>query len=154
MNCHIENIQRHRNGITGAPFWAVTLKDPDHGRMLGIVFEEQGHVAVFNIDKLAQGDIAFGSNSWRGDHYEPQLRRSIVRWEEMEGFDTNEDSPVEQQEANAQLAAAAPELWDALNECIRLLADFEDTDGEEGDAYRQGLAALSLCLQPNQSKGE
>ena len=35
------------------------------------------HVAVFDIDKLFLGDIAFGSNSWRGDHYEPLLRRSI-----------------------------------------------------------------------------
>ena len=27
--------------------------------------------------KLAAGDIAFGSNSWRGDHYEPHLRKAV-----------------------------------------------------------------------------
>ena len=77
MKLHIEHIQRHRNGICGAPFHALIFRDPNIGRMLGIVFEQKYHVAVFDIDKLFLGDIAFGSNSWRGDHYEPLLRRSI-----------------------------------------------------------------------------
>lgn len=33
-------------------------------------------------------------------------------------------------------------LHTALCECVRLLADYEDTDGEEGKAYRTGLSAL------------
>jgi hypothetical protein len=33
---------------------------------------------VLDVAKLAQGDIAFGSNSWRGDHYEPHLRKAIL----------------------------------------------------------------------------
>ena len=45
--------------------------------MLGIVFAEKYHVAAFNLDKLFLGDITFGSNSWRGDQYEPHLRRAI-----------------------------------------------------------------------------
>ena len=57
-------------------------------------------------------------------------------------LDTNEDSSETIQEANARLAAAAPELRAALAECVRLLADFEDAEGEEGDAYRLGLLAL------------
>ena len=32
------------------------------------------HCAVLDVAKLAAGDIAFGSNSWRGDQYEPHLR--------------------------------------------------------------------------------
>lgn len=84
MKLRIENIQRHRNGVSGAPFHVLLFRDPVEGRMLGIVFEQKYHVAVFNLDKLALGNIAFGVNSWRGDHYEPHLRNAIARCEEME----------------------------------------------------------------------
>jgi hypothetical protein len=78
MRLTFEQIERHRNGISGAPFDVVLFRDADEGRMLGVVFDAEYHVAVFNLDKLAQGDIAFGSNSWRGDRYEPALRRLIT----------------------------------------------------------------------------
>lgn len=78
MKLRIENIQHHRNGISGAPFHVLIFRDPDEGRMLGIVFGERYHVAVFNLDKLAVGNIAFGVNSWRGDQYEPHLRGAIA----------------------------------------------------------------------------
>ena len=78
MKLHFEHIQYHRNGISGAPFYALIFRDPDEGRMLGIVFDEKYHVAVFNLDKLAIGTIAFGVNSWRGDRYEPHLRTAIT----------------------------------------------------------------------------
>ena len=84
MQLHIENIQHHRNGICGAPFHVLIFRDPNEGRMVGIVFDEAHHVAVFNLDKLAIGNIAFGVNSWRGDHYEPHLRKAITRWQESE----------------------------------------------------------------------
>ena len=77
MKIHIEQIQNHRNGISGAPFHVLIFQDDEQGRMLGIVFQEPYHVAVFNLDKLAQGNIAFGVNSWRGDWYEPYLRTAI-----------------------------------------------------------------------------
>ena len=85
MKLHIENIQRHRNGVCGAPFYVLTFRDPDHGKMFGIVFEAGHHVAVFNLAKLALGIIAFCINSWRGDRYEPHLRGAISLLEEMEG---------------------------------------------------------------------
>ncbi len=84
MTLHIEHVQHHRNGISGAPFHALIFRDPNVGRMLGIVFDQPHHVAVFNIDKLFLGDITFGSNSWRGDHYEPQLRRTIEKMQEAQ----------------------------------------------------------------------
>ena len=70
---------RHRNGICGAPFHVVLFKDhgPDGSRKVGIVFDQKSHCAVLDVDKLAAGDIAFGSNSWRGDNYEPALRNAI-----------------------------------------------------------------------------
>lgn len=84
MKLSIENIERHRNGVGGEPFNVLLFMDPDEGRMVGIVFDQEHHVAVLNIDKLSQGDIAFGSNSWRGDRYEPHLRKAIANWQDQE----------------------------------------------------------------------
>jgi hypothetical protein len=78
MKLRIENIQYHRNGVSGAPFHVLLFRDPDQGRMLGVVFQRRFHVAVFNLDKLTVGNIAFGLNSWRGDQYEPHLREAIA----------------------------------------------------------------------------
>jgi hypothetical protein len=64
-----------RNGISGAPFDVVRFHDPEAGPMLGVGFPGPGGVAVLNLDKLTAGDIAFGSNSWQGDRYEPAPRR-------------------------------------------------------------------------------
>lgn len=77
MQLTFDAIQYHRNGISGSPFHVLIFQDASQGRMVGIVFEQKHHVAVFNLDKLAFGDIAFGSNSFRGDHYEPHLRNAI-----------------------------------------------------------------------------
>jgi hypothetical protein len=84
MTLHFQSIQHHRNGISGAPFHAVLFRDPEQGDMLGVVFDEPYHVAVFNLSKLALGNIAFGVNSWRGDVYEPSLRRAISNWAEAQ----------------------------------------------------------------------
>jgi hypothetical protein len=58
-------------------------------------------------------------------------------------FDTNEDTPAELQEANACLASAAPRLLASLIACADLLADYDGSDGEEGEAYREALAAIA-----------
>ncbi|WP_161602318.1 hypothetical protein [Tautonia marina] len=58
-------------------------------------------------------------------------------------FDTNEDTPGELQEANARLGSAAPKLLKALVRCAELLADHDDSEGEEGEAYRDALAAIA-----------
>jgi hypothetical protein len=86
----VRAIDSHRNGVGGAPFHVAIFDedksaDPeDRGRKVGIVFEEPHHCAVLDIAKLAAGDIAFGSNSWRGDEYEPHLRRAIKRFQQAE----------------------------------------------------------------------
>ena len=79
MKLRINSIAYHRNGISGAPFEVVLFKDqgPEGGRKVAILFDEPHHCAVLDVAKLAAGDIAFGSNSWRGDNYEPSLRRAI-----------------------------------------------------------------------------
>jgi hypothetical protein len=60
-------------------------------------------------------------------------------------FDTNEDSPAELQEANARMGAAAPRLLASLVTCANLLADYDESSGEEGDAYREAIAAITVA---------
>lgn len=77
MKLNITDLAFHRNGICGAPFHVVLFHAGDI-RMVGIVFDEKYHCAVLDVDKLAAGDIAFRSNSWRGDSFEPTLRQAIA----------------------------------------------------------------------------
>lgn len=58
-------------------------------------------------------------------------------------FDTNEDTDADLQEANACLGSTAPRLLAALIECARLLADHDESEGEEGDAWREAIAAIA-----------
>lgn len=41
------------------------------------------------------------------------------------------------------LASVAPRLLEALITCANLLADFDDSEGEEGDAWREAVAAIA-----------
>lgn len=77
----VTDIAFHRNGICGAPFHVVLFEDLESTHV-GIVFDEPWHCAVLNVQKLSSGDIAFGSNSYRGDRYEPLLRKAIKENEE------------------------------------------------------------------------
>lgn len=74
------SIDHHRNGIAGAPFDVVLFEEDgnDSSRKVAIVFDEPHHCAVLDVAKLARDDIAFGSNSWRGDRYERHLRKLIA----------------------------------------------------------------------------
>jgi len=56
----------------------------DLGRKAAIVFDEPDYCAVLDVKMLAAGDIAFGSNSWRGDEYEPHLRKAIKQYQAKE----------------------------------------------------------------------
>jgi len=79
MKLTIIDLAHHRNGICGAPFDVILFEDagPEGSRKLAILFEQEAHCAVLDVDRLVQGDIAFGSNSWRGDHFEQPLRKAI-----------------------------------------------------------------------------
>ena len=74
-------IDYHRNGIGGAPFHVILFEDcsEDGSRKVSVIFDQPDHCAVIDMAKLAVGDIAFGSNSWRGDVYEPSLRQAIAQ---------------------------------------------------------------------------
>jgi len=70
----ILDVAYHRNGVCGAGFTVVIFEE--EGRtMLATIFEAKGHCAVYDIEKLAKKDIAFGmGNSWSGYVYEEKLR--------------------------------------------------------------------------------
>ena len=80
MKLKIIAIAHHRNGVAGSPFDVALFKE--RGRQgslkVGILFDEPAHCAILDVAKLAAGDIEFGSNSWRGDDYEPFLRDAIT----------------------------------------------------------------------------
>jgi hypothetical protein len=61
-------------------------------------------------------------------------------------FDTNEDSPAGVQEENARLAAASPRLLASLITCAYLLADYDEVEGDEGDGYREAVAAIAEAM--------
>jgi hypothetical protein len=75
-NLQITDMDFHRNGVGGMPFHVALVDDPTEGdTKLVIMFEAEGHTAVLSLDQLIQNeDIAFGSNSYRGDRYEAALR--------------------------------------------------------------------------------
>jgi hypothetical protein len=58
-------------------------------------------------------------------------------------FDTNENTTCELQEANARMAVAAPRLLASLVTCANLLADYDESNGPEGDAYREAVVAIT-----------
>ena len=89
MKLKIISIARHRNGVGGQPFEVALFKDrgPQGSLKVAILFEEPLYCAVLDVAKLAAGDIAFGSNSWRGsDDYEPSLRQAIRQQQAKEAL--------------------------------------------------------------------
>lgn len=97
----VVQLAYHRNGISGLGFHVAIVEEAEDRvdasgkplkgtrRMLVVRFpgdiadEGTGNVvcAVFDLAQLAAGDIAFGSNSWRGDHYHEVVDRAIEREE-------------------------------------------------------------------------
>lgn len=78
MDIKILKSDFHRNGISGLGFQVTIFewKDDENSTrtMVGIRFDEQGAVAVFDLEELAKQNIEFGGgNSWRGDNFEPHL---------------------------------------------------------------------------------
>jgi hypothetical protein len=98
MKINIIAIAHHRNGVCAAPFDVVLFKDrgTDGSRKVAILFDEQHHCAVLDVAKLAAGDIAFRSNSWRGDVYEPYLRHAIETHQEASVSDFLNNQPKEE----------------------------------------------------------
>jgi hypothetical protein len=85
MNKSIKAIAYHRNGCTGLGFHVAIVKN---GRddMLVVRFPAESDnaaggvlCAAFNINYLANRDIAVGSNSYRGDEFAGLVDAEIAR---------------------------------------------------------------------------
>lgn len=73
MKMKLLSAEWHRNGVNGEPFITGLFTDEDGHTKMFVDFGEM-RFAVLQVDKLAKGDIAFGSNSWRGDLYVNEIR--------------------------------------------------------------------------------
>lgn len=75
----------HRNGCSGNGFQAILFDWDERGkiqRMLGVLFDEPGSCAVMRTEPLSKDDgVTFGENSYRGDNFEPALRKLVSRCE-------------------------------------------------------------------------
>lgn len=79
----------HRNGVSGVPFRVAIVENPfdgeqEEGRTFLVITmaDEDGEydllsTAVLAMDKLAEGEIRFLHNSWRGDHVSEEAHRAI-----------------------------------------------------------------------------
>jgi hypothetical protein len=68
-------------------------------------------------------DVVFADHNGNVDNYE-EIER-----------DCRESGPP-------SLSSVAPRLLAALITCANLLADYDDSEGEEGDAWREAVAAI------------
>lgn len=77
---HLRNleIEHHRNGVTGEPFYLCRFRYQDDNALIpmqAVVFDEPGCVAV---------TTSFIDQHWRGDYFEPALRRAIAAFQQEE----------------------------------------------------------------------
>jgi len=79
----VTNIARHRNGISGAPFYVVLFYWDDR-HMIATVFDTEEHVTVLDRADVASGEIGMGVASFKGCNYEKGLRKAIAQYEEIE----------------------------------------------------------------------
>lgn len=76
----VQKVSFHRNGVGGAGFYAVLFVSMEGEQMVASLFDEPDYCAVYQVNKLADGDVEFGSNSWRGDNFECELRPMVEEW--------------------------------------------------------------------------
>jgi hypothetical protein len=81
MEIKILSADYHRNGVGGNGFWAVIFDATALGvtrRMVASIFpHDRMNCAVFQIDKLAAGNVKFIENSWRGDVFSDHLADAL-----------------------------------------------------------------------------
>ena len=94
----VQEVSWHRNGIGGQGFYAVRFTSDIDGvsaaksktwnipqtegrkdaNFLAILFDDPGQCAVICLDLVPTCGVKFaGGNSWRGDQYEPELRKAV-----------------------------------------------------------------------------
>jgi hypothetical protein len=135
MKLKIIGTAHHRNSVAGAPFDVVLFKvHREPGVKVGILFDDPGYCAVLDVTMLAAGDIAFGSNSWRGDDYEPELRRAIEHDRENgheAGLDDTSSIPHRVEKCAAVLRHYPPDAFSSLTDLLADAMHWSDANGED-----------------------
>ena len=79
----ILDVSFHRNGVSGKGFIAVlfTMYNEDGVFIASVPYDDYRGTTVFNVDKLAEGNIKFGEgeNSWRGDNIGYELKDVVQK---------------------------------------------------------------------------
>jgi hypothetical protein len=85
MKIKLVQCEYHRNGICGLGFHAILFDWKDgkmKRRMLATLSHEPGACAVLEVAPLStEVGVKFGTNSWRGDDFEKELRRLVKELE-------------------------------------------------------------------------
>lgn len=72
-------VAHHRNGVCGVPFTVAIVKERDgkHTRRMLVIRFASGEccTAALDLDLAAKGEIRFGVNSFRGDHYADDMKK-------------------------------------------------------------------------------
>ena len=135
MKLKILDTAHHRNGVAAVGFDIVLFKVlRERGAKVAILFEDPGYCAVLDVTLLAAGDIAFGSNSWRGDDYEPELRRAIDpgRKSPCEAGTSGEPSiPQRVDKCDAVLRRYSGDVFSALTDLLADAMHWSDASGED-----------------------
>lgn len=78
----IEQIEYHRNGVAGNGFNVVLFKSGKEP-MIAFLFEEPCNIAVMRRNDITEGRISMAEGAaFRGDHFEPELRKAIQdKWD-------------------------------------------------------------------------
>lgn len=84
----VKSVAFHRNGVSGKPFYVMLAKG--EGRDLVIIRpyvtnpeDEGAECYVLDIGLLAEGNIKFGENSFRGDVFQLEADRAISNFEAL-----------------------------------------------------------------------
>jgi hypothetical protein len=74
----VTEMNYHRNGVCGDPFFVGYITDDDGKKMLFIHFNH-GDVstAILDNNMLKEDNVRFGENSHRGDHYHDIIKKRI-----------------------------------------------------------------------------
>jgi hypothetical protein len=105
---HLTDISHHRNGCTGVSFYVILFRDGLKDQRMAIKFDDQGdgniYTAVLDTEKLADGDIDFGSNSFRGDVFDKQITEWCEKYEAERSAAADKEN---EREARAQATMRA-----------------------------------------------
>jgi hypothetical protein len=104
------------------------------GQITVIIGTEDESIAEARLCAIArriEGEsdaVAFADHNGDVENYD-EIQRDCQR--------SLESSPT------PSLASAAPRLLASLITCANLLADYDESQGEEGEAYREAIAAIA-----------